>query len=124
MPAKRKRIIEKMEIKVSYYDDDVNLYQDDTIAEQTGPLDNFFDDDLFNKAVEAINKEYEKRGIDPSSLTKIIDRYYPTHSKEVHEIEKQMFECLNNERESYRGILRKWYELIIKEIDLYEGFLE
>lgn len=75
-------------------------------------------------AVEAINKEYEKRGIDPSSLTKIIDKYYPTHRKEVHEIEKQMFECLNNDKESYRGILRKWYELIIKEIDLYEGFLE
>ena len=112
-----------MEIKVSSYDD-VNFCQDDTIEKQTGPLDNFFDDDLFNKAVEAINKEYEKRRIDPSCLSKIIDRYYPTHRKEVHEIEKQMFQCLNHDRESYRGLVRKWYELIIKEIDLYEGFLE
>ena len=112
-----------MEIKLSYCDD-VDLCQDNTITEQKVPLDNFFDDDLFNKAVEAINKEYEKRRIDPSNLIKIINKYYPTHSKEVHETEKQMFECLNNDRESYRGILRKWYELIIKEIDLYEGFLE
>ena len=113
-----------MEIKVSWFDDDVNVCQDDTIAEQTEAHDNFFDDDLFNKAVEAINKEYEKRGLDPSSLTKIINKYYPTHSQEVYEIEQQMFECLNNDKESYRGILRKWYEIMIKEIDLYEGFLE